>query len=581
MDKGRLGKYVVQDKANEPYKAYIPPRLPPELPIDLKDLYPLLDKATRAIGALNSLIRSIPNPDLFVLTYIRREALLSSQIEGTQSSFSDLILFEHHQKPNVSIDDVEEVSNYIAAMNYGLKRLKNFPLSLRLLREIHGVLLQSGRGAQKLPGEFRRSQNWLGGTRPGNALFVPPPPECLISCLDNFEKFLHDKEVKLPILIKVGLAHVQFETIHPFLDGNGRLGRLLIILLLCEAGILEAPVLYLSLYFKQDRDIYYDLLQQVRTHGAWEAWLEFFLIGIAESATEAVLMAKKINSLFDEDVAQIKNLGRIRFSCLEIFEYLKKLPQVSVPFLSRELSMTAPTVRSVLNHLTELEILKETSGKKRDKIYIYQKYLDILEYGAQPTTRNILKGQIEPHFLLLKQPSDSQKLYKIVSVENFIKSVADNYLHFQRVDSYKDFLGPDKFDGAQLPLDRKSNADSKFAKDPSFTAETYYDSSRSRTYACCFSLENLDYIWKVYGNEEASKGKICLVFNFGKLRQMLNQTINTAKLMYGNVPCEQIFSINYGIVDYRERDSYQLNTCQLPNPIQYTFLKDKKYIESD
>lgn len=250
----------------ESYKAYVPPKLPPEPPVDLWQLYPYLEKATLALAELNSIYKIIPNPSLFLYLYVRKEALLSSQIEGTQSSFSDLMLFEHQQKPEVSLEDVEEVSNYVKAISYGLQRLKeDFPLSLRLIKEIHGVLLSGGRGASKLPGEFRRSQNWIGGTRPGNALFVPPPVDSLNQCLGDFENFLHDES--LPVLIKAGIAHVQFETIHPFLDGNGRLGRLLIILLLCENGILDEPILYLSLYLKQNRHPYYELLQEVLFNG--------------------------------------------------------------------------------------------------------------------------------------------------------------------------------------------------------------------------------------------------------------------------------------------------------------------------
>jgi Fic family protein len=227
--------------------------------------------------------------------YVRKEALLSSQIEGTQSSLSDLLLFENEEIPYVPLDDVAEVSNYVAAMEHGLKRLREgFPLSLRLIREMHAILLHSGRGASKQPGEFRRSQNWIGGTRPGNALFVPPPPDQLNECLDAFEKFLHMDDPQLPPLIKAGLAHVQFETIHPFLDGNGRLGRLLITLMLCEASALREPILYLSLYFKARRSDYYRLLQEVRENGAWEAWMEYFLTGVRETASQAVDTAARL-----------------------------------------------------------------------------------------------------------------------------------------------------------------------------------------------------------------------------------------------------------------------------------------------
>ncbi len=381
--KKRMGTYIAKKVSGEPFKAYIPPKLPPEPPINLQKLYPYLEKATLALAELNSVAKSIPNISLFIYMYVRKEALLSSQIEGTQSSFSDLILFEHNQKPEVSLNDVEEVSNYVKAINYGLDRLKNnFPLSLRLLLEIHNVLLSGSRGSSKLPGEFRKSQNWIGGTRPGNAIFVPPPPENMMECLSDLEKFLHNNN--LPILIKAGISHVQFETIHPFLDGNGRLGRLLITLLLCESGMLDEPILYLSLYLKQNRNIYYDLLQQIRHDGIWETWLEFFLEGVFNSAKLALITIKKINFLFERDLAKIKTLGRARFSCAQTLDYLKRLPQISVQLLSTELGITAPTARSALNHMLKLGILEETSSKKRDKIYVYRNYLNILEDGAEP-----------------------------------------------------------------------------------------------------------------------------------------------------------------------------------------------------
>jgi Fic family protein len=377
----RIGTYVNQTIAGEFYKAYIPPSLPP--PLDVTGLYACLEKATFALAELNNLTKSIPNTSLFIYMYVRKEALLSSQIEGTKSSLSDLILFENHQKPAVSLADVEEVSNYVKAIYYGLNRLKdNFPLSLRLLKEIHGVLLSGSRGSEKLPGEFRRSQNWIGGTRPGNALFVPPPIDHLTQCLSNFENFLYDNT--LPVLIKAGLAHVQFETIHPFLDGNGRLGRLLTILLLCENGMLDEPILYLSLYLKQNRSTYYELLQQVRVNGTWETWLEFFLESVCKSSKKAVEAAQDINKLFSADLKKINFLGRSRGSCIQVLDYLKKLPQVSVSLLSQELGMTAPTARSSLNRMVDLGIVEEVSGKKRDKIYVYRKYINILEEGAEP-----------------------------------------------------------------------------------------------------------------------------------------------------------------------------------------------------
>jgi Fic family protein len=314
--------------------------------------------------------------------YVRKEALLSSQIEGTQSSLSDLLLFENDEIPLVAIDDVQEVSNYVAAMDYGLKRLREgFPLSLRLIREIHDILLRKGRGSSKQPGEFRRTQNWIGGTRPGNALFVPPPPNELAGCLDNFEKFLHDDTT--PTLIRAALAHVQFESIHPFLDGNGRLGRLLITFLLCAEGALKEPMLYLSLYFKQQRKQYYDLLQAVRDRGDWEAWVEFFLTGVVETATEAVETARQLLTLFEEDRTQIRSLGRPAASMLRVHDLLQRQPIVSIVPASKQLKVTHPTVMKALANLQELEIVHEITGRRRGRLFAYSRYMSILNRGTE------------------------------------------------------------------------------------------------------------------------------------------------------------------------------------------------------
>jgi len=269
----RLGTYVVKKFGEESFRAFVPPPLPPDPPVKLEALQRLLEEANQALGRLDGLASILPDPSLFIYLYVRKEAVLSSQIEGTQSSLSDLLLFESEEAPGVPIEDVQEVSNYVAAMNHGLRRLhEGFPLSLRLIREIHKVLLSRGRGSDKHPGEFRTSQNWIGGTRPGNAAFVPPPPEKIMECMGALETFLHHESRDLPVLIKAALAHVQFETIHPFLDGNGRLGRLLITFLLRVAGAIGEPILYLSLYFKTHRQQYYELLDRVRTAGDWEAW---------------------------------------------------------------------------------------------------------------------------------------------------------------------------------------------------------------------------------------------------------------------------------------------------------------------
>jgi Fic family protein len=341
-------------------------------------LHPLIEKAAVAIAELNMIARFIPNKDLFLYMYVRKEALLSSQIEGTQSSLSDLMLFESQQIPQTSVDDVEEVSNYVCALNYGIQRLsEGFPLSLRLIREIHAILLRGGRGSQKQPGEFRRSQNWIGGTRPGNALFVPPPPEDLMDILGNFELFLHDK-TSHP-LIKAGLAHVQFESIHPFLDGNGRMGRLLMVLILYNEGLLRETVLYLSLYFKQNQTAYYSLLQETRLEGRWETWLEFFLNGAYEMTRHAIDKISAIQKLFEECDKKIQKLGRLRFSAIPVFEFLQKNLQTDVSTLARALNISPPTARKVLNLFVKAKIIAEISGLKRDKVYRFDRLLSLLE----------------------------------------------------------------------------------------------------------------------------------------------------------------------------------------------------------
>jgi len=384
-NKSRLGTYVTTTVTGEPVRAFIPPELPPNPPVELAGLHQHLDRANQALGRLDGLTTLLPDTKVFLYLYIRKEALLSSQIEGTQSSFSDLLLFESDAEPSVPIDDVEEVSNYVAAMQHGLRRIAaGFPLSLRLIREIHAILLRGGRGANRTPGEFRRSQNWVGGTRPGNAAFVPPPPERLMECLDSLERFLHDEKHKLPILIEAGLIHVQFETIHPFLDGNGRLGRLLITLLLCFKGALREPLLYLSLYFKTNRDRYYDLLQRVRTHGAWEEWLAFFLEGTEITARSAAEATKQILTLFAKDRDRIQTIGRAASSALRVHEYMQKKPLVGIGAVADELKLSIPTVTVALDHLVRLGIAEEVTGKRRARVFGYSRYLKILSEGTEP-----------------------------------------------------------------------------------------------------------------------------------------------------------------------------------------------------
>lgn len=346
------------------------------------------DEANRALGRLDGVTSTLPDPDLFLYMYVRKEAVLSSQIEGTQSSLSDLLLFENEAAPGVPIDDVQEVSNYVAAMRHGLDRMKSgFPLSLRLIREMHEVLLSKGRGAAKQPGEFRTSQNWIGGTRPANAIFVPPPVSELDSCLDAFEKYLHVERPTLPLLIRAGLTHLQFETIHPFLDGNGRIGRLLITLLLCEAGVIREPILYLSLFFKTHRQTYYDLLQRVREAGDWEAWLAFFLEGIVTTANQATVAAKRILQLSADDRKRIEALGRPAGSALRLHQLLLERPIISATIAARRLALSLPTVRSSIRHLQSLGILREITGRRRDQQYVYDAYLSILSEGTEPLSR--------------------------------------------------------------------------------------------------------------------------------------------------------------------------------------------------
>lgn len=384
----RTGEFRPATVAGEAYSVFHPYPLPPEPPLvfELAD-YDLMEKANRALGELSALTPLLPDPALFVYFYIRKEAVLSSQIEGTQSSLTDLLLHENDEIPGVPIDDVEEVSCYVAAMQYGLRRLRDdgFPLSLRLLREIHAELLKSGRGENKSPGEFRRSQNWIGGTRPGNAAFVPPSPETVLDHLGALEKFLHDDPIRMPTLIKAALAHVQFETIHPFLDGNGRLGRLLIALLLCSEGALSEPTLYLSLFFKTHRRQYYELLQKVRTDGIWEEWVRFFLEGVRETATQATGAARRALALFESDERRINGLdtGRIP-NLLRLHQYIRRNPVMTISKAATQLSLTFATVSKGVRDLAGLGILEEITNKNRDRQYVYRAYLNLLDEGTEP-----------------------------------------------------------------------------------------------------------------------------------------------------------------------------------------------------
>ena len=378
----RLGRYVGTAVAGETVRAFVPPPLPPVPQLDLLSLLGPLSQADRAVGRLDGITALVPDTSLFLYTYVRKEAVLSSQIEGTQSTLNDLLRFESDAAAGAPVDDIREVSNYIAAMEHGLARLPELPLSLRLIREMHEKLMASGRGMTKQPGAFRTSQNWIGGTRPGNAMFVPPPPQEVMPALHDLEKFLHDDADRLPPLIKAGLAHVQFETIHPFLDGNGRLGRLLITLYLCERGVLRAPLLYLSLYFKQHRETYYRLLQEVRERGAWEAWLEFFLEGVADTANQAFHTANGIVALFQTDRERIGAEAAAPNSVLRVHELLQTSPYVTAPAARMKSGLALPTVNAALDQLVRLGMVVEVTGKKRGRVYAYRRYLDLLSDAA-------------------------------------------------------------------------------------------------------------------------------------------------------------------------------------------------------
>ena len=383
----RAGRFIETAFAGERVRAFVPPPLPPEPKIDLTRLVGRLSVAEREVGRLDGAATLLPDDDLFLYMYVRKEAVLSSQIEGTQSTLTDLLRFETEARAGQPIDDVREVSNYVAAMDYGLDRLRGdppFPLSLRLVRDMHARLLRSGRGGTKDPGEFRRSQNWIGGTRPGNALFVPPPVPEMVACLDALEKFLHERESGLPPLIKAGLLHVQFETIHPFLDGNGRIGRLLVTLFLCDNDVLRKPLLYLSLHLKTHRADYYRLLQEVRENGAWEAWLEFFLDGVAETARQAFGAAERIVALFRQDRDRIGAGSDRAGSVLRVHEIFQGKPYATAAMLAADTKLSQPTVNAALAALEDLGIVHEITGRRRGRVFAYRDYMIILDEGTAP-----------------------------------------------------------------------------------------------------------------------------------------------------------------------------------------------------
>lgn len=380
------GDYVKSSLNGQAYRAFVPAALPPSPSLQLDhDLAVLRDQALVALGELKGITRILPDARLFLYQYVRKEALLSSQIEGTQSSLSDLLMFELDEVPGIPLDDVREVSNYVDALEHGLSRLRSgFPLSLRLLREMHEHLLRRGRGNSKAPGEFRKTPVWIGGPSPDRAQFVPPPADQVLPCLDALEKFLHATDDDISPLARAGLVHVQFETIHPFLDGNGRLGRLLIVLMLCEAGLLDEPSLYLSLYFKSRREEYYQRLDAVRTQGDWEGWLRFFFDGIASTSGQAVDTAQRLLQLFNGDRERLRAAGRIAGTALQLHESFTRHPLRTIPKLGKELGLSKPAIQRGLDTMQVLGMVREVTGKQRYKVFAYQTYLDILSEGAQP-----------------------------------------------------------------------------------------------------------------------------------------------------------------------------------------------------
>jgi Fic family protein len=381
----RSGDLRLVEAGPNGYSAFHPKPLPPDPPLAVDaELQGLLDRANQALGRLDGITLLLPDPDQFLYSYVRKEAVLSSQIEGTQSSLSDLLLFEADAAPGVPLHDAQETANYIAAMNRGLEllRVEKLPICNRLFREVHGVLLGSGRGSEKTPGKFRHEQNWLGGSRPSVARYVPPPWREVEPAMAELEKFLHDQPERTPILIKAALAHAQFESIHPFLDGNGRVGRLLITLLLVADGVLKGPLLYLSLYLKQNRDDYYDHLQRIRTEGAWEAWLRFFLEGVVEVAESTTATTGDLVQMIERDRHTIHDFGRGAATAARVHDLASRFVVFRPTVAAQVLGLSAPPIYGAINRLEEAGILREVTGRQRGKLYVYDEYLARLNEGT-------------------------------------------------------------------------------------------------------------------------------------------------------------------------------------------------------
>ena len=375
----RTGRYVRQIGG---YKAFIPAALPPKPPVKFSiELQTLLSKADRALARLDGVVTVLPNPDLFIAMYVKKEALLSSQIEGTQASLEGVLEFEADLTPKEDIDDIKEVVNYIKALDYGIEKLKKFPMSLRLIKEIHKILIK---GTHKTPGEFRRTQNWIGppGASLNEATFVPPPPGMVLELMGNLEKFIHGKD-NIPPLIKIALIHSQFETIHPFLDGNGRIGRLLITFYLYWMNILSKPLLYLSFYFKKNRAEYYDFLMKVRTEGVWEKWIRFFLKGIGEVSEEGTNTARKIIKLKDDLITKLYENSISSIYAVKLIDLLFKNIVIDVRYVTKKFRIHRDTSNELLKRFEKIGILKEITGKQRYKKYIFNDYVEIIKRGTE------------------------------------------------------------------------------------------------------------------------------------------------------------------------------------------------------
>ena len=386
MERGATGQYETTVAAGERVRAFVPAPLPPRPRLDLRGpLERRLESASLALGRLDSVSDVLAHANNLVYSYVRKESVLSSQIEGIRSSLSDLLFFERGGAVRVSRDDVEEVAACIAATDHGLRRLAGgLPLSNRLIREVHGVLFSHGRGPGATPGEFRRSQNWLGGYRPGVAVYVPPPHARVRGCMADLERFLHDDADGLPRLVKAGLAHVQFETIHPFLDGNGRVGRLLVTLFLVDAGVLRQPLLFPSLFLKRHRQEYYRLLDQVRRTGDWEAWLAFFLEGLESTAEGAVATAQELVRTFRHDQERIDaEAGRKASSARRVHGALQARVVVSLGEVARRTGLTFQTVSRAMDLLVDYGIAREVTGGSRNRLYAYREYLAVLDRGVE------------------------------------------------------------------------------------------------------------------------------------------------------------------------------------------------------